>query len=627
MKIFRHTYSVLLIVAALLSACSSDGIEGRGSEPESNAKMVQVRLHIGAASQNGGTTRASSYTDTNADDLEMMNVWTVVAVHADGTDAGKVAFIHAANPDTDDREVDDLVNLPTGKYDFYSFANMAPSVVCQLMGIEGFAKGAEVTRNGNEDGSGADAGNNPTEGNDNEGPAITSYANQAENDPFVAEAGTTVDDKVYNISFTADQTINAETIAAKEVGIDGNGFDIESTNVFAAKGIPMSNKQTITITENTNVDLILVRMFAKIELRLYNETGADIKVKSVTLSDVNGNYDNNIKMLPSLTKHDDMEAHHGDIRPNLGANTYPGDYTCTPTTAVTVPSTNTLASGTYQTLAFYVNESSKPKNPYERFFLTLEIHKGTGNPSEYRYALIDDDNSNSKGGDGTTGKWDYIARNDYRIIPIVLDDYTLDIIPYDFPAIGVYPASVKNEDGLYTINFHDYGHFHLQPVVTKMSTGAKIAFNNGTPLTDGTVTWGLYNNLWTDSWTSWTDHTKATAYVNSSASPAFYRNQSATADGDEVGGEPYWYVNDGTAGPQWAPAASGNYQPFIFGYIADPGVTLAADRKVYHEFKIQLYDGTNTTARREMLARIYMILDTQQMLYAPRRADAPRRRH
>lgn len=626
MKIFRHTYSVLLIVAALLSACSSDGIEGRGSEPESNAKMVQVRLHIGAASQNGGTTRASSYTDTNADDLEMMNVWTVVAVHADGTDAGKVAFIHAANPDTDDREVDDLVNLPTGKYDFYSFANMAPSVVCQLMGIEGFAKGEEVTRNGNEDGSGADAGNNPTEGNDNEGPAITSY-DQAENDPFVAEAGTTVDDKVYDISFTAGQTINAGTIAAKEVGIDGNGFDIESTNVFAAKGIPMSNKQTITITENTNVDLILVRMFAKIELRLYNETEADIKVKSVTLSDVNGNYDNNIKMLPSLTKHDDMEAHHGDIQPNLGANTYPGDYTCTPTTAVTVPSTNTLASGTYQTLAFYVNESSKPKNPYERFFLTLEIDKGTGNPSEYRYALIDDDNSNSKGGDGTTGKWDYIARNDYRIIPIVLDDYTLDIIPYDFPAIGVYPASVKNEDGLYTINFHDYGHFHLQPVVTKMSTGEKIAFNNGTPLTDGTVTWGLYNNSWTESWTSWTDHTKATAYVNSSASPAFYRNQSATADGDEVGGEPYWYVNDGAAGPQWAPAASGNYQPFIFGYIADPGGTLTADRKVYHEFKIQLYDGTNTTARREMLARIYMILDTQQMLYAPHRADAPRRRH
>lgn len=617
-----HRLYILILLAVLMAACSSDDVGTGGTDWSDADGMVTVGLRFSAASGGAASTRAWQDNE-NATDNEMMNIWTVVVVNASD---GKVQAIHACKPTGDTKpEVDDYVNLTPGTYTFYSFANMAPSVVMQLLGISGTgATGGEVTRGGNGNlNFNLNDNTNPNENpdaNPNEDP--TQGGNEENANPPKSsqdDIASKEDDTVYEIAFDANAKITVTPEEVK-VRVDGNNFDpTAAENGFGAKGIPMSNVQSKEITSSTVFDLIVVRMIAKIELRLYNETGADVKVKSVTLSDVNGNYNDNIKMLPSLTNHDDMEAHHGDIHPNLGANTYPGDYTCTPTTAVTVPSTNTLANGTYQTLSFYVNESSKPKNPYERFFLTLEIDKGTGNPSEYRYALIDDDNSNSKGGDGTTGKWDYIARNDYRIIPIVLDDYTLDIIPYDFPAIGVYPASVKNEDGLYTINFHDYGHFHLLPVVTKMSTGAKIAFNNGTPLTDGTVTWGLYNNLWADSWTSWTDHTKATAYVNSSASPAFYRtgyDTSNPTDGDEVGGEPVWYPNNLTTKPQWDPAASANYQPFIFGYIADPEGTLAADRKVYHELKIQLYDGINTTARREMLARMYMILDTQQMLYA-----------
>ena len=105
----------------------------------------------------------------------------------------------------------------------------------------------------------------------------------------------------------------------------------------------------------------------------------------------------------------------------------------------------------------------------------------------------------------------------------------------------------------------------------------------------------------------------------------FYRNQTATADGDDVGGVPYWYLNDGDAGPQWDPSASGNYEPFIFGYIADPGGTMAADKKIYHEMKIQLYVEGNY--RRDMTYRFYMTLSSDQMLYAPALYAGPRHTH
>ncbi len=602
MKILRYIY--ILSLTALLAACSTDSEGTEGTQQPGEDNMVTVGLRISAAGSNNGSTRA--YSDSNADDAEMMNVWTVVAVHADGTDEGKVAFIHASNPATADREVDDLVDLPAGKYDFYSFANIAPSVVCQLMGISGFAKGTTVTRgnddptNNNEDPTNNNNPDNP-DNKENEGDAITDYSEVALNDPFVAAETTSDDNNVYEITFDANQTIDASTIAAQEVGIDGNGFDITSTNVFAAKGIPMSNKQTITITEDTNVDLILVRMFAKIELRLYNETGADITVKSATLSDVNQNYANNIKMLPSLTHHDDMDAHHGDIRPNLGTTTYRDDYTCTPTTAVTVSSAKTYASGNYETIEFYVNESATPTNAEGLFYLTLEVdNAGT---SEFRYALISNNAAN---------EWNYIARNDYRIIPILLDDLKFEIIPYDFPPIGVYPVSVKEADvtnHIYDFEFHDYGHFHLLPVVTK--GGGAVAFSATTPTSGTDYKWTLIDNDFSKSWFTYANFGDDTQTANPGS---FYRTGSGSiiADGDDEGQTPVWYANDGTSGPQWDPAASGNYRPFVFGYIADPGS--ATKKQVYHEMKIQVYNGT--TAYRQMLYRFYMTLSADQMLYS-----------
>lgn len=547
-RIVRHTYLWILFAAVtmVMAACSSDS-ESTSSDLEGTA---QVRLHVTA--DVATRARTVNWDDENAQDEEMMNIWVVVITNS--SDA--VEKVIACKPTSTEREIDPIETLPLGTHNFYSFANMSVAKVADLLGIS-------ITM--------------PT---------------MSDND--VAYEAT-----------AASGTVNAD----KNVTVNGNGFAAFTStdnNGFGSYGIPMSNKQTATITSNTTMDLIVVRMLAKMTISVKNETGADQYIKYATISNVTDNVANNLKLLPTLTYKDDMEAHHADIQPNLNG---------TPTTIeLAIPNlatTEALANNATREVTFYINECKTGTD----FNLTIGLGDAT-NTNEYRYALID-----SKG--ATTaddGKWDYIARNDYRIIPIVLDDYHFEIIPYDFPPIGVYPVSVSEIDNvnhIYNFTFHDYGHFHLLPRVTKGST-TDVKYNVGS----GDY-WTL-NTDWAGSWSTY-DVKDGTAQPTGNYS-LFYREETATADADDAGGIPVWYVNDGVAGPQWRPDVSKDYQPFIFGYIADPGIAIAEDQKIYHEMKIKLYvDGTY---RRDMIYRFYMTLSSDQMLYrAPGLAPAPRLPH
>ena len=599
MRQMKLIYTFLLAAAlSMLTACSGDDAANGGETPTQNDGKIKVHLRVSAA---GSETMRAWQDNENATDAEMMNVWTVVAVHDEGTNANKVAAIYACKPsqtaDPSSREIDDVAYLPEGKYRFYSFANMSPQKVMSLLEIDGTGLATPY------DDPDSDTGGDNTSGNNQN--AIGSYTEYT-------------DDVYYKLAFTDGEQVTVDAANAVATLVNGNNFNISATNNgFEATGIPMSNVQTLTITNNSTLDLIVVRMMAKIELQIKNTTTEDIKVNSVTLSNVTKNSaDNsdvaNLKLLPNLSGHNTMDVlTHGDIQPNLGTVAQAD---------LNVPITDgTIAPAATKKVTFYVNECGTPNNPEHLFYLTLDIdNAGT---SEYRYALIDQETSS----DADHGKWNYIARNDYRIIPINLEDLKFEIIPYDFPAIGVYPVSVKELDAtnhLYEFTFHDYGHFHLLPVVTR--GGSPVAFTNTTP-SGGEYLWRLVNGDWTNSWftaatsgaTAWMTDTEIT-------SNGFYRDQTATADGDEVGGKPYWYVNDGTAGPQWDPAGGTNYRPFVFGYIADPGASMSEDKKIYHEMKIEVYNGTEVY--RQMVYRFYMTLSADQMLYS-RMFGAPRVRH
>lgn len=424
------------------------------------------------------------------------------------------------------------------------------------------------------------------------------FANIAESNLPAAITSATVGQ-----TLTSDDITNITNAVAT---VNGNGFVPSAT-----QGIPMSNKQTLTIAaSDTQKDLVVVRMLAKMTVSVKNETGVGQYIKYATITGITDNVANNLKLLPNYTvasNANTMDAVHGDIQPNLNG---------TPaTTELAIPdmaTTEALANDATREVTFYVNECATGTD----FYLTIGLGDASST-QEYRYALIDNKGETTDDDD----MWDYIARNDYRVIPIILDDYHFQIIPYDFPPIGVYPVSVSEIDivnHIYNFTFHDYGHFHLLPKVTKGGS-TDVNYNVGS---------GDYWTLNTDWAGTWVTYDVKDGTLQSTGNyEGFYRTGtgSTTADGDDEGQTPVWYANDGTAGPQWDPAASGNYQPFIFGYIADPDASLGTDKKIYHEMKIKLYVGG--AYRRDMIYRFYMTLSKDQMLYAPRRADAPRRRH
>jgi len=535
----------------LMASCSSDdATEGNtGGNPATDNGKLTLRI----ATQSETRARTVEWKDGNGLDEEMMNIWVVVLTN----NSNVVQKAFACKPTNTDgqREIDEVCQISKGDYRAYSFANMSVAKVAELLGI-----------------------------------TITMPTMSA-------------DDTVYEATAVSG-TVNAD----KAVTVNGNSFNkFTSTddNGFGSYGIPMSNVQTIAATE-TEKDLIVVRMLAKMTISVKNETGAEQYIKYATISNVTDNVANNLKLLPTLNYKDDMEAHHADIQPNLNG---------TPTTIeLDIPNlatTEALANKATREVTFYINECKTGTD----FNLTIGLGNAT-DTKEYRYALIDNKGATTADND----KWDYIARNDYRIIPITLDDYKFELIPYDFPPIGVYPVSVSEIDNvnhIYNFTFHDYGHFHLLPRVTKGST-TDVKYNVGS----GDY-WTL-NTDWAGSWSTY-DVKDGTAQPTGNYS-LFYREETATADADDAGGIPVWYANDGVAGPQWRPDVTKDYQPFIFGYIAEPTTPLTEDKKIYHEMKIKLYvDGTY---RRDMLYRFYMTLSKDQMLYAPAMGTpAPRRSH
>ena len=538
-KAFIYTY--LLIAGLLLAGCSQDN---DGTEPTPADGMAQVRLRLSVAGS--GQTRA--WTDTNATDAEMMNIWVVVITN----NSNVVEKVLACKPTGNSREIDPITELPLGTHNFYSFANMSVETVASTLGIS-------VTM-----------------------PTLSS------------------NDVAYE-STAASGTVDAD----KAVTVNGNGFAAltsSDNNGFGSYGIPMSNVQSATIHNNTTMDLVVVRMMAKMKISVTNATGSAQYIKYATISNVTSNTANNLMLLPTWTSETGKDSmtvvQHGDLQPHLNG---------TPaTTELSIPGMATataLAIDGVREVTFYINECQKPTD----FELTIGLGDNTST-QEYRYALIDNQGATSDDND----KWDYIARNDYRIIPIILDNYKLELIPYDFPPIGVYPVSVSEidtENHIYNFTFHDYGHFHLVPKVTNTSTSARVGYNAGS---------GDYWTLNTDwAGTLKTAAMKGDAWLDAAGVVAngFYRNQTDEADADEAGGVPVWYANDGVAGPQWDPSASANYVPFVFGYIAEPAtLPLTADRKIYHEFRVKLYVGG--VYRRDLTYRYYMTLSQDLMLGA-----------
>ena len=277
----------------------------------------------------------------------------------------------------------------------------------------------------------------------------------AESDEY---AGVHLDEGTYtfysfaNISL-ADLGLEATSKTLPD-GFDNKTFAVsgnQNTISGFPKGIPMSNKQTIPVEKKaTEVDLEVVRMVAKMQLNLTNVTGSDIKVTKVQLSDIT---DNGTSTAPNLYLLPTDKVEGVSCTPHLATTATSSTY------SYDVPEQQqTVKSGKGTTsLTFYVNES-QAHDP-SQFELTLTTQGADGTTEKNRYAILN---------------WTEIARNDYRVIPITLDDYKLTFDVKYFTAIGVLPPTVTDDGQTLDLDFSYYGDIHLVPKIEKWSDGSDV---------------------------------------------------------------------------------------------------------------------------------------------------------
>lgn len=236
-------------------------------------------------------------------------------------------------------------------------------------------------------------------------------------------------------------TTTPAEIESKYYKVEGN------TTQLSAKGIPMSNKQTVNITsKKQQVDLKVIRMMAKVELNFTNDTGYDLSIKSVKLTDITDNAANNVSLLP-------MKDASGNVVPNINPSATYKDYTV----SIGGTSGTQVKNGGKLQTTFYVNESVA-RNP-KYFVLSINTDKGT---VTNRIAMTE---------------WSKIARNDYLVIPVKLVDYRIELEPQVFTGIGVIPELNYAGDRI-TATFKSYGEFHLKLHVIRRSDNTEL--NNWT---------------------------------------------------------------------------------------------------------------------------------------------------
>ena len=267
---------------------------------------------------------------------------------------------------------------------------------------------------------------------------------------------------VYSFANISDTELGTITEGSPSPNFDSKSFAVNGNDMdITANGIPMSNKQEVTINSDgqPNVKkLYVVRMLSKITLKFRNMTGQDITINNVRISDITSNpaTGTNIKLLPANNV---VSSTNVAQTPNLVENAKRDDFTHTITSGLTIAKNTTdYDTDNSRSVSFYVNES-QAGNAYPYFVVTLETNVGS-----QRYFMYTE--------------WYQIARNDHHVLKLALSDYKLRLKVEDFSAIGMYP-SLKDDGKQLNLTFHYPGEeFHIIPSVTKYSDGSSVPFTN-----------------------------------------------------------------------------------------------------------------------------------------------------
>lgn len=391
------------LVTFILMGCVPDANPAIDSGDSSDGATRQVEICLGVASDaTAGTRAGSDYTDVNMQAGELMKNWIIVMVDADG----RIVDIVKNGPydagETERSQDSFWKRMKQGTYTFYSFANLTPSEI----GIDTYRVGDTL-------------------------PA----------------------------GFFEQMKCSVE-IPSLVFADHWSDFD----NDYFPHGIPMSNKQVVTIGKDTKaVNLEVIRMVAKVVLQLTNNTDHDITFKGLTLSDVTPNVADNLMLLPGKDETDEQGIVHVSDA-NLA----------TTQKQTVVYASMALGTGhdyvvkcrgqAVTNICFYINESkATDENKYHILQLQTIDSDHSSTEINRRLAMLN---------------WSKICRNDYRVIPIKLDDYSIEWNVQSFTPIGVLPQIEDDGENL-TITMGYYGEFHIIPTVRQLSTGYYSAVQSG----------------------------------------------------------------------------------------------------------------------------------------------------
>ena len=391
------------LVNFILMGCVPDANPAIDSGDSSDGATRQVEICLGVASDaTAGTRAGSDYTDVNMQAGELMKNWIIVMVDADN----RIVDIVANGPydagETERSQDSFWKRMKQGTYTFYSFANLTRKEI----GIDTYRVGDTLP-----------AG-------------------------FFEHMKCSV--KIPSLFFADHWS--------------------DFGNDYFPQGIPMSNKQVVTIGKDTKaVHLEVIRMVAKVVLQLTNNTDHDITFKGLTLSDVTPDVADNLMLLPGKDETDEQGIVHVSDA-NLA------------TTQKQTVAYASMALGTghdyvvkrngqaVTNICFYINESkATDENKYHILQLQTIDSDHSSTVINRRLAMLN---------------WSKICRNDYRVIPIKLDDYSIEWDVQSFTPIGVLPQIEDDGENL-TITMGYYGEFHIIPKVRQLSTGYYSAVQSG----------------------------------------------------------------------------------------------------------------------------------------------------
>lgn len=209
--------------------------------------------------------------------------------------------------------------------------------------------------------------------------------------------------------------------------------------------VPMTGKKTVKVTQNSSVEIEVVRLWAKLRFRFTSNASQPVTVSKIS-------------MLPALTEAVKLLPDYQSLKQSP---VLPEGTVCK---LLERPTKLTISNdGGSVDETFYLFESTAEAHPTGHYPLSFDLDIGgtTRTVSALAYQLA------------------YINRNDFITIPVLITDWKLQLDVRFYPPIGGYPAVIVDNKGDESyVRFGTSGFFEITPQVSDSYTGAAVAADN-----------------------------------------------------------------------------------------------------------------------------------------------------